>query len=104
MESAENRPLLHLLKPYVNVFDGPLMLIVILILMVGTVTLYSAGSDFPGRIEGHVRNIALSLLGMWVAALVPPQVLMRFAVPLCVGGCVVLLGRAQVCLIVYVGR
>src|SRR5690606_23105200 len=95
MASLEKRPLLHLLKPYVNVFDGPLMLIVILILMVGTVTLYSAGIDFPGRIEGHVRNIALSLLVMWAAALVPPQVLMRFAVPLYVGGIVLLLAVAQ---------
>lgn len=95
MASLEKRPFLHLLKPYVNVFDGPLMLIVILILMVGTVTLYSAGIDFPGRIEGHVRNIALSLLVMWVAALVPPQVLMRFAVPLYVGGIVLLLAVAQ---------
>src|SRR5690606_18197081 len=84
-----------LIKPYVNVFDGPLMLIVILIMTVGTITLYSAGIDFPGRIEGHLRNVALSLLVMWVAALVPPQLLMRFAVPLYVGGVVLLLAVAQ---------
>ena len=95
MASLEKRSPLQLIAPYVRVFDGPLMLIVILIMTVGTITLYSAGIDFPGRIEDHLRNITLSLLVMWIAALVPPQLLMRFAVPLYVGGVVLLLAVAQ---------
>jgi rod shape determining protein RodA len=43
---------------------------------------YSAGFDFPGRFEGHVRNLLVAIAVMWVVALVPPNLLMRIAVPL----------------------
>lgn len=90
----EKRSLLQLVRPYVQVFDGPLILIVCLILAVGSITLYSAGIDFPGRFEDHMRNIMISLLIMWVAALVPPQTMMRFAVPLYTVGVALLIGVA----------
>lgn len=95
MASIDKRSIVQMISPYVRVFDGPLMLIVFLILAVGSVTLYSAGIDFPGRIEGHLRNILLSFLVMWVVAIIPPQTLMRFAVPMYVGGIILLLAVAQ---------
>ena len=76
------RPLWRIAKPYFNVFDGPLALIVFLILSVSTVTMYSAGIDFNGRVEDHLRNILIAFIVMWMAAIVPPQTLMRFAVPI----------------------
>jgi len=76
------RSLGQIIQPYLQVFDGTLMLFVCLILIVGSFTLYSAGIDFPGRFEDHLRNIVIALAVMWIAALVPPQTLMRFAVPL----------------------
>ena len=91
----DKRSLTNLLRPYVQVFDGPLILIVCLILFVGSVTLYSAGIDFPGRFEDHMRNIMISLLIMWIAALIPPQTMMRFAVPLYVVGVSLLIGVAM---------
>lgn len=91
----DKRSFINLLRPYVQVFDGPLILIVCLILMVGSVTLYSAGIDFPGRFEDHMRNIMISLLIMWIAALIPPQTMMRFAVPLYVVGVSLLIGVAM---------
>lgn len=91
----DKRSLTNLVRPYVQVFDGPLILIVCLILMVGSVTLYSAGIDFPGRFEDHMRNIMISLLIMWIAALIPPQTMMRFAVPLYVVGVSLLIGVAM---------
>ncbi|WP_293778873.1 rod shape-determining protein RodA [uncultured Oxalicibacterium sp.] len=90
----EKRSPLQIIKPYVAVFDGPLMVIVGLILLTSSVTLYSAGIDFPGRIEDHLRNILISLLMMWITALVPPQKLMRLAVPLYVLGIVLLVAVA----------
>jgi rod shape determining protein RodA len=66
----------------VTVFDGPLAIIIFLIMSVGIVTLYSAGIDFPGRVEDQLRNILVAFVVMWIAANVPPQTLMRFAVPL----------------------
>ncbi len=85
----------QVLQPYVQVFDGPLVLIVGSIFLLGTVTLYSAGIDFPGRIEDHVRNIMIALLVMWIAAVIPPQTLMRFAVPLYIVGVSLLIGVAM---------
>lgn len=78
----QNASIWQTLKPYINVFDGTLTTIMFLIMSVGIVTLYSAGMDFPGRVEDQLRNMLVAFLVMWIAANVPPQTLMRFAVPL----------------------
>jgi rod shape determining protein RodA len=72
---------LRSVKSHVMVFDAALSLIIFLILAVGIVTLYSAGIDFPGRVEDQLRNILVAFVIMWVAANIPPQTLMRFAIP-----------------------
>lgn len=77
----EKRHPWQVVKPFLNVFDGPLALIVFLILATGIVTVYSAGIDFPGRIEDHLRNILIAFGVLWFAANIPPQTLMRVAVP-----------------------
>lgn len=71
-----------IIRPYFTVFDGPLALIIFLIMSVGIITLYSAGMGVPGRVEDQLRNIVLAFVVMWVAANIPPQMLMRIAVPL----------------------
>ena len=82
MRINERRSLWRRMKPYFLVFDGPLVLVMVLLFATSLVTLYSAGIDFPGRVEGQVRNIVIAFLVMWVAANVPPQTLMRMAVPI----------------------
>ena len=94
MGLTEKRPLLQVIKPYFTVFDGPLALILFLILSVGIVTLYSAGIDFPGRVEDQMRNILIGFVVMWIAAVVPPQTLMRFAVPIYTIGVALLMAVA----------
>lgn len=89
---GERRAVWPTLKPYLTVFDWPLLLIVATIFVVGTFTMYSAGIDFPGRLESNFRNIALSLLVMWAAAIISPQWLMRFAVPIYLVGVTLLVG------------
>jgi len=84
----------QVIKPYVTVFDGPLAIIIFLIMSVGIVTLYSAGIDFPGRVEDQLRNIVVAFIVMWIAANVPPQTLMRFAVPLYTVGVTLLIAVA----------
>ncbi|MFM8246517.1 MAG: rod shape-determining protein RodA, partial [Burkholderiaceae bacterium] len=64
------------------IFDRSLAIIVGLIMLLGCLAVASAGMDFPGRFEGHVRNIAFGIMVMWVAAVIPPQKLMRFALPI----------------------
>jgi rod shape determining protein RodA len=82
------------LKTLLTVFDGPLALIIFLLLSMGIVTLYSAGIDFPGRVEDQLRNIMVAFIIMWVAATIPPQTLMRFAVPLYTLGVTLLIAVA----------
>ncbi len=82
MRINERRSLWRRAKPYLLVFDGPLALVIFLLMCTGVVTMYSAGIDFPGRVEGQIRNMILAFIVMWIAALVPPQTLMRLAVPI----------------------
>jgi rod shape determining protein RodA len=95
MQLTEKRPLWQIVKPFLTAFDGPLTLIVFLILSTGIVTLYSAGIDFPGRVEDQLRNILVSFIVMWIAANVPPQTLMRFAVPIYTVGVALLVAVAM---------
>ena len=75
-------------------FDNPLALFVFLLLSVGIVTLYSASIDMPGRVEDQLRNIMLTFALMWAIANVPPQTLMRCAVPLYTFGVALLVAVA----------
>lgn len=84
----------QVIKPRLTVFDGPLALIIFLILSTGIVTLYSAGIDFPGRVEDQLRNILIAFIVMWIAANVSPQTLMRFAVPIYTAGVSLLIAVA----------
>ena len=94
MSLLERRPQWQSIKPYFMVFDGSLALIIFLILSMSIVTLYSAGIDFPGRVEDHLRNILIAFVVMWIAAIVPPQTLMRFAVPIYTVGVALLIAVA----------
>jgi rod shape determining protein RodA len=82
MRINERRSLWRRARPYFAVFDGPLALAIFLLLSTGLVTIYSAGIDFPGRVEGQIRNIMVAFVVMWIAANVPPQTLLRLAVPI----------------------
>src|SRR3569832_604520 len=93
--SMNRRSLWQFIKPNLMVFDGTLALIVFLILSVSLVTVYSAGIDFPGRIEDHLRKILEAIVIMWIAAIIPPQTLMRFAVPIYTVGVALLVAVAM---------
>lgn len=84
----------RVIKPYFRVFDGPLALFIFLLLSAGLISLYSAGFDFPGRVEGQMRNIVVAFVVMWIAASVSPQTLMRFAVPIYTVGVTLLIAVA----------
>lgn len=82
MRINERRSLWRRMKPHFTVFDGPLAMILFLLLATSLITMYSAGLDFPGRLESQMRNTLIAFVVMWAAALVPPQTLMRLAVPI----------------------
>jgi rod shape determining protein RodA len=61
--------------------DGPLFGLSLALVALGLATLFSASYETPGRVAAQAANLAIALAAMWVVAQVPPQTLMRFAVP-----------------------
>ena len=59
MPINERRSLWRRAKPYLAVFDPPLMIIILMLLSTSLLTLYSASIGIPGKIEDHLRNILL---------------------------------------------
>ena len=83
-------------KPVFAGFDGPLFLAVLALAAAGLITMYSAGFDHGTRFSGHARNMLLGLCVLFVAAQVPPQQLIRLAVPLYAVGVALLVATAVV--------
>jgi rod shape determining protein RodA len=61
--------------------DGPLLGLSLALVALGLATLFSASYENPGRVTAQAANLAIALVAMWIVAQVPPQTLMRFAVP-----------------------
>ncbi len=74
--------------------DGTLMLLAVLIIALGLFTLYSAAYENPARMQAQFVNIGVALVAMWIAAQVPPQTLMRMAVPIYAVGLALLVAVA----------
>lgn len=90
------RPLPWLyVKRSFTVFDGPLLLILMAIATISLAAMYSAGMDAPGRFEGHLRNFIVAFAVMWIAACIPPALLMRLAVPIYTIGIALLIAVAM---------
>ncbi|MBN8749906.1 Peptidoglycan glycosyltransferase MrdB [Xylophilus ampelinus] len=70
------------LLPVFQGFDGFLAFAVFLLCCAGLVTMYSSGYDHGTRFLDHGRNMLLAGFIMFVVAQIPPQRLMRLAVPL----------------------
>jgi rod shape determining protein RodA len=84
----------HRVKPVFIGFDAWLMLAVLLLAALGLVTMYSAGYDHGTRFVDHGRNMILAFGILFVVAQIPPQKLMRLAVPLYVAGVALLVAVA----------
>ncbi len=80
MELARN-PLRSITAYLAEGIDGTLLAIALAIAALGLVTLYSASYDQPARVASQATSLAVALGAMWLVARVPPQTLMRFALP-----------------------
>ncbi|MCC6211463.1 MAG: rod shape-determining protein RodA [Burkholderiales bacterium] len=74
--------------------DGPLLGLSLALVALGLATLFSASYEVPGRVAAQAINLAVALAAMWIVAQVPPQTLMRFAVPAYVLGLALLVAVA----------
>ena len=70
--------------------DGPLLLIVSVLMAAGLATIYSATYDANSRTLSQLFNMSIGVCVMWGVAQLPPQKLMRYAVPLYMLGVVLL--------------
>ncbi|NUZ04445.1 rod shape-determining protein RodA [Piscinibacter koreensis] len=69
-------------RPLVSGIDTALVVAVLLLAVIGLTTMYSVGFDHGTRFVDHGRNMLLAFAVMLVIAQVPPQQLMRLAIPL----------------------
>ena len=79
-------PLRRIVGRLAEGIDSTLLVLLLTLSMVGLAVLFSASYDVPGRVAGQVVNLAVALTAMWIVAQVPPQTMMRFAVPAYVVG------------------
>jgi rod shape determining protein RodA len=79
-------PLRRLVWRVAEGIDSTLLVLLLTLSMVGLAVLYSASYDLPGRVAGQLANLAVALAAMWIVAQVPPQTMMRFAIPAYVVG------------------
>lgn len=77
-------------KRLVEHLDGPLLTITLVIVAFGIATIYSATYYASNRAFSQLLNLGVGLTAMWLVAQLPPQKLMRFAVPLYVIGVILL--------------
>lgn len=92
MKSRFDQPTLwQRIAPVFTGFDGPLLVAVILLAVVGLLTMYSVGFDHGTRFVDHARNMLIAGTLLFVVAQVPPHRLLALAPPLYVLGVVLLI-------------
>ena len=74
-------PLRRLFARLADGVDSTLLVLLLTLSLAGLAVLYSASYDVPGRVAAQVANLAVALAAMWIVAQVPPQTMMRFAIP-----------------------
>lgn len=74
--------LLQRVIPLFRGFDGWLLLFVAMLVGAGLVAMYSSGFDHGSRFLDHGRNMLIAAALLFLVAQVPPQQLMKAAVPL----------------------
>ena len=82
------------LMPWFTGFDIPLFVVVLMLAAAGLLTMYSSGFDHGTRFEDHGRNMLIAGGIMFLVAQVPPQRLMRLAIPLYAAGVALLVAVA----------
>jgi rod shape determining protein RodA len=75
----------------VTIFDWPLLFILLLLTALGLTVMHSAVGSTDWRFADQSRNFVIAFFAMWVVALIPPNVLMKFAPPAYVVGVALLL-------------
>ncbi len=84
--------ILALLTRLITAIDWPLMIILVILASIGMLVMHSAVGGTDWRFADQTRNFIVALTVMWIVALTPPHIIMRFAVPFYILGVLLLLG------------
>jgi rod shape determining protein RodA len=87
-------PFQRIVLRLVEGIDATLMVLILALSMLGFAALFSASYDNPGRVVSQFVSLSIALSAMWVVAQIPPQTLMRLAVPAYVVGVAFLIAVA----------
>ena len=79
----------HYLTRYI---DGVLLSGILLLMLTGLFTLYSATDANPNRVTNQAVNMLVALSIMWLVANIPLQHIMRIALPIYMTGLLLLVG------------
>jgi len=82
------------IAPLLRGFDWGVLLPVLALAACGLVVMYSAGADYGTRFADHARNMLIAAALLFGVAQIPPQHLMKAALPLYLLGLVLLLAVA----------
>jgi rod shape determining protein RodA len=74
--------------------DGPLMVTLVVLAALSLAVVFSASGQSMDRALGQARNFAVALVVLWIAANIPPQQLMRLAIPIYIAGLALLVSVA----------
>jgi rod shape determining protein RodA len=74
-------PVQRIVSRAVEGIDPPLLVLILSLSMLGFAALFSASYENPGRVLNQLVSLGVALSAMWFVAQIPPQTLMRFAVP-----------------------
>jgi len=87
-------PLRRLRARLVEGIDGPLLVLALALSLLGLAVLYSASDQSAARVAGQLVNLVVGFAAMWAVAQVPPQTLVRLALPAYAAGLVLLVAVA----------
>jgi rod shape determining protein RodA len=94
MELAAANPLRRAGQRLTEGIDSTLLVLILTLSMLGLAALFSATFENPSRVLSQLMNLGVALIAMWIVAQVPPQTMMRFAVPAYVIGLAFLIAVA----------
>ena len=87
-------PVRRVVLRLVEGIDSTLLLLILSLSALGLLALFSASYETPARVVNQVLNLGVAFVAMWLIAQVPPQTMMRFAVPAYVVGLLFLVAVA----------
>ena len=90
----ERRSLLSRIVRRFQGFDGLLAFAIVVLGSAGLITMYSSGHDHGSQFANHGRNMLIAGACLFFVAQIPPQRLMRLAVPLYLFGVALLIAVA----------